>query len=75
VLTASPEAALGATPLRFIARTTAGERPLTTTALATFSLATDRSGTVASGTTEQLLLVVRSAKKEETAKTATAGSG
>ena len=32
---------------------------LTATAVATFSLATDRSGTVASGTTEQLMLVVK----------------
>jgi hypothetical protein len=65
VLTAAPEAAPTAAAIRILAHTAAGERPLTTTALATFPLATDRSGTVASGTTEQLLLVVKAAKKEK----------
>jgi hypothetical protein len=65
ILTATPEAAPSATPLRIIARTQAGERPLTTTAFATFPLATDRSGTVASGTTERLLLVVKPPKKDK----------
>jgi hypothetical protein len=65
VLTATPEAAPIATPIRITARAQAGERPLTTTALATFPLATDRSGTVASGTTEQLVLVVKPPKKDK----------
>jgi hypothetical protein len=59
ILTAAPEAAPSTTPLRIIARVQSGERLLTTSALATFPLATDRSGTVASGTTERLILVVR----------------
>jgi hypothetical protein len=65
ILAATPEAAPSATSLRIVARAQAGERSLTATALATFLLATDRSGTVASGTTEQLLLVVRPPKKDK----------
>jgi hypothetical protein len=65
VLMATPDAAPTAFPIRILAHTAAGEHPLTATALATFPLATDRSGTVASGTTEQLLLVVKAAKKEK----------
>jgi hypothetical protein len=65
VLTATPEAAPSATPIKIIARAQAGERSLTTTAHATFLLATDRSGTVASGTTEQLVLVVKPANKDK----------
>jgi hypothetical protein len=63
ILTATPEAVPTAGAVQITARTQAGERPLTTTARATFPLATDRSGTVASSTTEQLLLVVKPAKK------------
>jgi hypothetical protein len=63
VLSATPDAAPCATPLRIIARTQAGEHPLAATAIAIFPLATDRSGTVASGTTQQLLLVVKPPKK------------
>ena len=40
-------------PIRIVARTSAGEQRLTATAVASFPLATDRSGTVASGTTGQ----------------------
>jgi hypothetical protein len=65
VLTATPEATPSATPIRIIAHDQAEERPLTTTALATFPLATDRSGTAASGTIEQLLLAVKTAKKDK----------
>jgi hypothetical protein len=65
VLNAAADAAPGATPIQIIARTQAGEHLLTATAVATFSLATDRSGTVASGTTEQLVLVVKPPKKDK----------
>jgi hypothetical protein len=41
--------------------------PLTTTALATFSLTTDRSGAVDTGTNEQLRLVVKPQKKCQSA--------
>jgi hypothetical protein len=65
VLAATPKAAPSAAPVRTIARAQAGERPLAATALATCPLATDRSGTVASGTTEQLLLVVKPANQDK----------
>jgi len=64
-LTAAPEATPSATPIRIIAHNQAEERSPTTTALATFPLATDRSGTPASGTTERLLLVVKVAMKHK----------
>jgi hypothetical protein len=57
-LIAAPDAAPAAAPIRLLARSKAGDQTLAATAVATFVLATDRSGTIASGTTEQLLLVV-----------------
>lgn len=56
--TAAADAAPIAAPIHVLARSKAGDEALTATAVATFVLATDRSGTIASGTTEQLLLVV-----------------
>ena len=44
-----------------VRRPSGAERSLTTAAGATFPLATDCSGTVASGTTERLPLVVKAA--------------
>jgi hypothetical protein len=52
--------------LRIVAHSQAEARPLTITALTTFLLATDCSDTVASGTIEPLLLVVRTANKDVT---------
>jgi hypothetical protein len=48
-----------------VRRPECGERSLTTAAGANFPLATDCSGTVASGTTERLLLAVKTAKEDK----------